>query len=67
MVNICDPEVITLAGYVAENCFDVLKEKLNSSFGKQVYNYSERKIEINLGSSGKNALITGAAVSVLQS
>lgn len=66
MVNICDPEAVTLAGYVSENCFDFLAEKLKKAFARCVYNYSERKIVVNMAVGGKNALITGAAISVLQ-
>ncbi len=66
VANICDPEIITLAGYVVENCFAYAAAGLKKSFAANVYNYSERNIEIIKATSGKRALITGAAISIMQ-
>jgi predicted NBD/HSP70 family sugar kinase len=66
MVNICDPEVITLAGYVSEACFPNLKEALVRAFKTKVYNYSERNIAVMKARAGGEALIKGAAISILQ-
>lgn len=65
-VNICDPEIIMLAGYVAENCFEYLAASLKEAFASNVYNYGDRNIVISKATSGKRALITGAAISVMQ-
>jgi len=66
VANICDPEIITLAGYVTENCFGYIAARLKNSFAANVYNYSERNITIIRATSGKRALITGAAISIMQ-
>jgi N-acetylglucosamine repressor len=66
MVNICDPQIITLAGYVAQACFEHLKEAILETFETDVYNYSERSIKITKARSGNLALIKGAAISILQ-
>ncbi|MFI4911442.1 MAG: ROK family protein [Sedimentisphaeraceae bacterium JB056] len=66
MVNICDPEIITLAGYVSDSCFGYLKTSLLEAFKTKVYNYSERKFAVVKAKAGIHALIKGAAISVLK-
>ncbi len=66
MVNICDPQTLTLAGYVSDVCFDFLKKRLLTDFKTNVYNYSARNLEIKKAKCGHKALIKGAAISLLQ-
>ncbi|AQQ08774.1 N-acetylglucosamine repressor [Sedimentisphaera cyanobacteriorum] len=65
-INIFDPDVLILAGYINEVSFDYFKHHLLSRFETNVYDESSRNIEIRLAQAGHNALMKGASAAVLE-
>ena len=65
-VNLCDPDTIILAGYVAEQCLDFLAEHLRQRMEKDVYDYAARPIKIMAARAGPDALICGVATAIMQ-
>ena len=65
-VNLCDPDTIILAGYVAEKCLDFLAQRLRQRMEKDVYDYAARPIKIMAARAGPDALICGVATAILQ-
>lgn len=66
-INLYDPDTVILAGYVAEACYDYLAEKIKGQMGSDVYDNESREISICRAQAGKNALIIGSAMTILQS
>lgn len=64
-INCYDPNVVMLAGYVIEKCYDHVEKAINERMKTQVYDYSARKIEIVKAKAGEKALITGVARAIL--
>ena len=65
-VNLFDPNVMILAGYVSQPFLPCFKEKIREHFAAQVYDSSSREIEILGARTGKEALIRGVAAAVFQ-
>jgi len=65
-VNLFDPDVLILAGYVSQPFFPYLAEQIRTDFADHVYDWPSRKIEILPSRAGKEALIRGVAQAVLQ-
>lgn len=65
-INCYDPQVIILAGYVTEKCFDSLSASITSASADLVYDNESRNIQIRQAQAGKNAMIAGSALAVLQ-
>ena len=65
-VNLFDPDVLILAGYVSQPFFSYLAEQIRNDFTDHVYDWPSRKIEILPSRAGKEALIRGVAQAVLQ-
>ena len=66
VVNLFDPDILILAGYVSEMCADYFAECIRSRFESDVYDQSSRNIEIISTRAGQQALISGVAAAVLQ-
>lgn len=65
-INCFDPEVVILGGYVSMQCFDYLAEAIKGRFSTDVYDSSDRSVEIVKAKAGEDALICGVARAVLQ-
>lgn len=65
-VNLFDPDVLVLAGYINEVSSDYFAETIRKRFVTDVYDQSSRKIEIVNACAGQQALIRGVAAAVLE-
>jgi predicted NBD/HSP70 family sugar kinase len=65
-VNLFDPDVLILAGYVSQPFFPYLAEQIHRDFVDHVYDSASRTIEILPARTGKEALIRGVAEAVFQ-
>lgn len=65
-INLYDPDMLILAGYINTLCGDYFTEQIKSRFATDVYDQSSRKIEIISARAGQQALIRGVAAAVLQ-
>lgn len=63
-VNLFDPDVLILAGYVSQPFFPYFAQKIREDFTDHVYDSSSRHIEILPACAGKEALIRGVAAAV---
>ena len=66
IINCYDPEIIILAGYVSKHCFDALADSIRQRIQTEVYDSETRNIKIKPAKAANEALITGAAITVLQ-
>ncbi|MDD5459478.1 MAG: ROK family transcriptional regulator [Phycisphaerae bacterium] len=65
-INLYDPDIIILAGYVNEIASDYFVEHIRNRFSTDVFDESFRKIEIISARAGQHALLRGVAAAVLQ-
>jgi predicted NBD/HSP70 family sugar kinase len=65
-INLFDPDILILAGYVSEICADYFAEHIKSRFKTDVYDQSSRNIEVICARAGQQALVRGVAAAVLQ-
>jgi predicted NBD/HSP70 family sugar kinase len=65
-VNLFDPNVLILAGYVCQPFLEYFKNRLQQYFVEHVYDFPSRNIEIIPARAGKEALIHGAAAALFQ-
>ncbi len=65
-INCFDPEVVMLAGYVLNHSADFFAQAIEQRFASDVYDNQSRKIEITQAKAGKDVLIRGVAIAVLQ-
>jgi len=65
-INICDPHIVLLAGYVTQQCCDFLIQQIKSRINGEVYDSLARKIRIIPAQAGEQALIRGVVVAILQ-
>jgi len=65
-VNLFDPDVLILAGYVNQPFADYFTQRLYEYFPDHVYDFASRRIEILHARAGKEALIQGAAAALFQ-
>lgn len=65
-INLFDPDILILAGYVNEVCSDYFAEHIHSRFISDVYDESSRNIKILYTRAGQQALIKGVAAAVLE-
>ncbi len=65
-INLYDPDVLILAGYVCDKSPQYFADSVKKRFPTDVYNETSRKIEVYHACAGQEALVTGAAIAVLQ-
>lgn len=65
-VNLYDPQLVILAGYVNEACAEYVHPTLENAIRQSVYNSDSRTIEIQRAHVGKQSFIIGAAMGVWQ-
>ncbi|HOQ06000.1 MAG TPA: ROK family transcriptional regulator [Anaerohalosphaeraceae bacterium] len=65
-VNLFDPDVLILAGYVSQPFLPYFTKRLQDWFVEHVYDFASRTIEIIPARAGKEALIQGAAAALFQ-
>jgi predicted NBD/HSP70 family sugar kinase len=65
-INLFDPDVLILAGYVNEIAADYFADAIKKRFETDVYDQSSRKIEIMAARAGQQALIRGVAAAVFE-
>jgi predicted NBD/HSP70 family sugar kinase len=64
-INCYDPEIVMLAGYVAEQCTDHLAAAIYERIETDVFDNHARKIKIIPARAGTMALILGIASAIL--
>lgn len=65
-INLFDPDVLILAGYVSQAFLSYFTTKIQEQFDARVYDPSSRRIEIIGARTGRQALIRGVAAAVFQ-
>jgi predicted NBD/HSP70 family sugar kinase len=65
-VNMFDPELLILAGYVTRACPDYLAARIRNDIPEQVYDGSERSIQIETARAGEESMIRGIALALLK-
>lgn len=65
-INCFDPQVVMLAGYVLNHSVDFFVQAIEQRFASDVYDNQSRKVEITKAKAGKDVLIRGVAIAVLQ-
>lgn len=65
-VNLYDPQLVILAGYVSDACADDIVPRLQRAIRQSVYNSDSRSIEVQQARVGEQSFITGAAMGVWQ-
>ena len=65
-INLYDPDMLILAGYINTLCGDYFIEQIKNCFATDVYDQSSRNIEVIFARAGQQALIRGVAEAVLQ-
>jgi predicted NBD/HSP70 family sugar kinase len=65
-INCYDPEIVMLAGYVAQQCMDYLINAISSRIQTDVFNNQSRNISVIPARAGELAIILGTATAVLQ-
>lgn len=65
-INLFDPDVMILAGYVSQPFLSYLIKKIRDQFADRVYDPSSRDMEIIGARGGRQALIRGVAAAVFQ-
>lgn len=65
-VNLFDPNILILAGYVCQPFVEYFTKRLREYFVQHVYDFPARKIDIIPARAGKEALIHGAAAALFQ-
>ncbi|MBN1435813.1 MAG: ROK family transcriptional regulator [Sedimentisphaerales bacterium] len=66
-INMFDPSVVLLGGYVTEQCCPQLIHAIQQRLNTEIYDGADRKMTIKQAKAGKHALIRGAAVAILRS
>lgn len=65
-INLYDPDIIILAGYICDTNTNYFAEAIRKRFASEVYDESSRNIEIIPARAKEQALIRGVAEAVLQ-
>ena len=65
-INCFDPQVVMLAGYVMNHSADFFAQAIEEKLEREVYDNKSRRIEITQARAGKDVLIKGVAMAVLQ-
>lgn len=65
-VNLYDPQLVILAGYVNEACAETIQPMLETAISDSVYNSDSRTIQVQRARVGKQSFIIGAAMGVWQ-
>ncbi|NQV33209.1 MAG: ROK family protein, partial [Phycisphaeraceae bacterium] len=65
-VNLYDPQLVILAGYVNEACAEYVHPMLENAISQSVYNSDSRTIQVQRARVGKQSFIIGAAMGVWQ-
>lgn len=65
-INCFDPQVVMLAGYVLNHSVDYYAHAIRRRFASDVYDNQSRTVEITQAKAGKDVLIRGVAIAVLQ-
>jgi predicted NBD/HSP70 family sugar kinase len=65
-INCFDPQIIMLAGYVLNHSVDFFAQAIKRRFASDVYDNQSRTVEITQAKAGKDVLIRGVAIAVLQ-
>lgn len=65
-INLYDPDLVILAGYVCAQCGEPLLQTLQDFIGNNVYDGDSREIVIRPARAGDHALMKGAALTAMQ-
>jgi N-acetylglucosamine repressor len=65
-VNLYDPQLVILGGYVNEACAEYVQPVLEKAISERVYNSDSRTIQVQPARVGKQSFIIGAAMGVWQ-
>ena len=65
-VNLYDPEMVILGGYVTNACFDAIRAAVERTIDSSVYNSDSRAITLRPASVGERSLIIGTAMAIWQ-
>lgn len=65
-IDYYDPDLVMLTGYVANQCMDFLLDSIKQSLSSGIYDSASRNISVIPAKVGKDALIKGLAMAVLQ-
>lgn len=65
-INLFDPDILLLGGYVSETCIEYFISHIKKCFEKYVYDESSRTIEIIHARAGQQSMIRSVAVAVLR-
>ncbi len=65
-INCFDPQVVMLAGYVLNHSADYFARTIEKRLASDVYDNQSRTVEITQAKAGKDVLIRGVAIAVLQ-
>lgn len=64
-INLYDPQLLILAGYVCEQCFDALEQAIQAAVQTHVFDPTTRHLNIRPAKAGPLRYIKGAAIGVL--
>ncbi len=65
-INCYDPQIVILAGYVSQACMDDMIAEIKKAIPGHVYNPASRAIDIRPAAAGKDTLIQGTAMALIQ-
>ncbi len=65
-INCFDPQVVMLAGYVMNHSADYFTRAIKKKLASDVYDNQSRRVEVTQARAGKDVLIRGVAIAVLQ-
>ncbi|MFC1763670.1 ROK family transcriptional regulator [Planctomycetota bacterium] len=64
-INLYDPQLVILAGYVCEQCCETLIQAIHNTVKNQVYDGATRTLAIRPARAGRSRYTKGAAIAVL--
>ncbi len=65
-INLYDPDLLILAGYVSEACLEALQNAIRQRIHREVFDDQSRHIEMIAAQAGELALVRGVAMTILQ-
>jgi predicted NBD/HSP70 family sugar kinase len=65
-INCFDPQIVMLTGYVLNHSVDFFVQAIKQRLSSDVYDNQSRTVEITQAKAGKDVLIRGVAIAVLQ-
>jgi len=65
VINLFDPDILILAGYVSEVCMDTFINRIKERFDGYVYDASSRTVDIMRAHAGRQSMMRGVAAAVL--